>query len=185
MGLSWNRHEDVHPCIHYEIRQSLSQLCGVKKKKKMPPLQLLSSGQRAPHSFGAESPSQSGAQQRGLAPSWCRRLRRRSDSDGFALVRLFFYCGDCRMREATTSVSSDTFHKFFDASSSTFSPAFGCVSVAQASLCWSEEKLCTTSDAAASLALRTSRKPCLLSCAPFPISPGFDPLSVTTPRTCR
>ena len=43
------------------------------------------------------------------------------------------------------------------------------------SLGWSEEKLCTTSDAATSLALRSSNKPCLLPCAPVLISPGFDP----------
>ena len=36
---------------------------------------------------------------------------------------------------------------------------------------------CTTSDAATRLALRSSRKPCLLPCLPVPISPGFDPLS--------
>ena len=37
---------------HQEIRLSLSQLCGVNKKK--PPLQSLNSGQFAPHSLGAE-----------------------------------------------------------------------------------------------------------------------------------
>ena len=45
--------DDPSPSIHYKSRLSLSQLCGVQKK---PPLQLLSSDQCAPHSFGAESP---------------------------------------------------------------------------------------------------------------------------------
>ena len=85
---------DMRMSIHAYTMRSVSHFhnsaASKKKKKKKPPLQLLSSGQRAPHSFGAESPSHSGAQQRGLAPSWCRRLRRKSDSDDFALVRLHF-----------------------------------------------------------------------------------------------
>ena len=42
----------VHPSRHHEICLSLSQLCGVNKA----PLQLLNSGQRAPHLFGVECP---------------------------------------------------------------------------------------------------------------------------------
>ena len=89
--------EGAHPSIHYEIRLSLSQLCGVREKK--PPLQLLSSGQCAPHSFGVEGHSltPSGAQHRGLAPSWCRHDAAdsvaKAASDGFALVEAEI-CGD-------------------------------------------------------------------------------------------
>ena len=53
------------------------------------------------------------------------------------------------------------------------------------SLSWSEETLCTTTDAATSLAIRSRIIPCLLPCAPAPISPGYEPLLVTTPRTCK
>ena len=54
------------------------------------PIQFLSSSQCAPHSLGVKSPSQSGAQHRGLAPRWSRhdaadRVAKLA-SDGFALV---------------------------------------------------------------------------------------------------
>ena len=57
----------IHPSRHHEIRLSLSQLCGVKKKA---PLQLLSPGQCAPHSFGVESPS---SHQRHSIEAWLHR----------------------------------------------------------------------------------------------------------------
>ena len=77
----------VHPSIHHEIRLSLSQHCDVRKKK--PPLQLISSGQRAPHSFGVESPPP--------IETWCHRSAPGHDaadrvakaaSDGFVLVEV-------------------------------------------------------------------------------------------------
>ena len=83
------------PSTHYEIRLSLSQLCGVRTEK--PPQQLLSSGQRAPQSFGVESlssrpPHPTVAQHRGLAPSWCRHDAAdrvaKAASDGFVLVEV-------------------------------------------------------------------------------------------------
>ena len=55
----------IHPCRHYEIRLSLTQLCDVNKASR----QLLGSVKCAPHSFGVDSSPSSGARHRGVAPS--------------------------------------------------------------------------------------------------------------------
>ena len=125
----------IRPSRHYETRLSLSQLCGVKKKR--PPLQLLSSGQCAPNAAWRVSSPHRGHSieawlHRGAAmtPSTASQRRPAMVSRWLRPVRL--ECG-CRMRTTTISVSSDAFHKPPEASPSTFSPALMYASIAQAS----------------------------------------------------
>ena len=168
------------------------------KKGKKPPLQSLSSGQCPPHSFGVESPLPlSGAQHRGLAPSWCRHDAAdrvaKAASGGFALVEASetvefvaaaAACGDNHQRlfRHVSQVARRRVRPLSSLPSCTFRLL---KRPPNRSLGWSEEKLCTTSNAATSLALRSGRKPGLLPCAPVPFSPGFDPLSVATPWKWR
>ena len=82
----------VHPSRHYEVRLSLSQLCGVNKA----PLQLPSSGLCAPALIRRkESPPSSGAQHRGMASSCCRHGAAdrvaKAATDGSALVETVVY----------------------------------------------------------------------------------------------
>ena len=121
-------------------------------------------------------PSLSGAQHRGLVPSWCRHDAadrvEKAASDGFSLVETGeteIRCGNCRMPGAIISVSCDKFPKLLETSPSAFPLPSGMLRSLRRpstpSVGWFE-KLCTTSDAATSVALRSSRNPCLLPCAP-------------------
>ena len=111
-----------------------------------------------------------------------------------------FHCGDCRMREATISASSGHVSQVVRCEPVHFLPClqvrFDCSPSTQ-SLCWSEEKLCTTSDAATNLALRTSRKTllavmrtlsdlsrCLISCQ-SPLHGHVDDVKCEVARQCN
>ena len=148
---------------------SLSQLCGVRKKK--PPSQSPSSGQCAPHSFGVESllPRRghsidaylnrgaammppTASQRRPVMVSRCLRLVRLWKS-----LRRLPHAGDNHqrvVRHVSQVVGGEPVH--------ILSTAFRYVLLRRPStrsLGWSEEKLCTTSEAGTSLALRSSWNP--------------------------
>ena len=98
---------EIHPSKHYEIRLSLSQLCGVNKA----PPQLLGSGQCAPNSFGVESPP--GRRHRietwlhrcaAMMPPTSSQRRPAVVSRWLRLEKLRIRCDRCRVRETTISV---------------------------------------------------------------------------------